>query len=297
MAMGTASRNQPGNARAKAAAQRAAAQRRRRTRKLLLAGGSAAAVVAVVAGLVVAKSMRQPARQGPAATLAVVAGQLAAVPASTLTSVGTGTASGLQPAAGQPPLLTEDGKPEVLYIGAEWCPYCAAERWALTVALDRFGTFSGLRFIHSSTTDEPSDIPTLSYDGSSYTSRYLAFSPVEMYTNVAPYHVLQVPTSAQNALFTRYDGPPYVSAQDKLSYPFVDIANRYILIGAQYVPTDLSGLTWSQIAAAVKHPGSAVAKDVDGAANVLTAALCRATGGKPATVCSSVPLASATAAG
>ena len=41
--------------------------------------------------------------------------------------------------------LTSGGKPEMLYIGAEYCPYCAAERWAMIVALSRFGTFSGLR--------------------------------------------------------------------------------------------------------------------------------------------------------
>ena len=45
------------------------------------------------------------------------------------------------------------GKPEILYIGAEYCPYCATERWPLAVALSRFGTFTGLRGIHSSATD------------------------------------------------------------------------------------------------------------------------------------------------
>ena len=40
--------------------------------------------------------------------------------------------------------LTSNGKPEILYIGAEFCPYCAAERWAIAVALSRFGTLSPL---------------------------------------------------------------------------------------------------------------------------------------------------------
>ncbi|MGH3290263.1 MAG: DUF929 family protein, partial [Trebonia sp.] len=42
------------------------------------------------------------------------------------------------------PPLTRGGKPEVLYVGAEYCPYCAMENWPLIVALSRFGQFTGL---------------------------------------------------------------------------------------------------------------------------------------------------------
>ena len=38
-------------------------------------------------------------------------------------------------------------------MGAEYCPYCAAERWSMIVALGRFGTFSGLQTMRSSSTD------------------------------------------------------------------------------------------------------------------------------------------------
>ena len=41
--------------------------------------------------------------------------------------------------------LSSGGKPEVLYVGTEFCPYCAAESWSLIVALSRFGQFSGLQ--------------------------------------------------------------------------------------------------------------------------------------------------------
>ena len=36
--------------------------------------------------------------------------------------------------------LTEAGLPEMLYMGAEYCPFCAAERWAMVMALSKFGT-------------------------------------------------------------------------------------------------------------------------------------------------------------
>ncbi len=38
-------------------------------------------------------------------------------------------------------------------MGAEYCPFCAAQRWAMVNAFSRFGTFTGLTTTHSSSTD------------------------------------------------------------------------------------------------------------------------------------------------
>jgi Domain of unknown function (DUF929) len=70
------------------------------------------------------------------------------VPAGTLDRIGAGQVSSAPTSITGSP-LTSGGKPEVLYVGAEYCPYCAAERWAMIVALSRFGTFSGLAATHS----------------------------------------------------------------------------------------------------------------------------------------------------
>jgi len=43
---------------------------------------------------------------------------------------------------------------------------------------------------------------------------------------------------------------------------------------------------WAQIASAVQDPSSPIAKDVNGTANYLTAAICRVTGNRPSSVCS-----------
>src|SRR5207245_8284001 len=77
-------------------------------------------------------------------------------------------------------LVGGDGQPEVLYGGAEWCPCCAAERWAMVVALSHFGSFSGLHFTTSASNDVFPDTHTLSFNGSTYTSAYLRFVPVEL---------------------------------------------------------------------------------------------------------------------
>ncbi len=55
--------------------------------------------------------------------------------------------------SGQPPMTLNGKSPAMLYYGAEYCPYCAAERWAMTAALARFGTWSNLQITASSHTD------------------------------------------------------------------------------------------------------------------------------------------------
>ena len=219
--------------------------------------------------------------------MSLVTKQITTVPATTLDSVGKGSGvSPLIPTNGQP-ALTSGGKPEILYIGAEYCPYCAAERWAMTVALSRFGTFSNLRLIHSSSSDVYPNTPTLSFYKSSYTSKYITFTPVEWFGLVNNGVTLQKRTPAEAALMAKYDAVPYVQSADAGSYPFLDIGNQYLDIGSQYLPSTLASLTWAQVAADIRNPNSSVAKSVDGTANSITAAICKITKDAPAAVCNS----------
>jgi thiol-disulfide isomerase/thioredoxin len=287
--MGKAGRTRARNTRKKIAAQRRAASRAQTRRRILIAGGSVAVVLALVIALIVVKLTRSPAPAGPASADAAVAQEITSVPAATFNSVGVGTATGLRSLSGQPE-LTLGGKPELLYMGGEFCPFCAAERWALAAAVSRFGALSGLRFIHSSPTDAYPSTPTLTFYKSSYTSRYLTFVPVEWYGEAADAstplrHVyLQQATPQQAALFTRYAGG---------SIPFVDIGNQYLLPQTQYLPSDLAGLTWAQVAAAMRDPSSSVGKDIDGAANMITAAICGITHGQPGSACTSAGVTAA----
>jgi thiol-disulfide isomerase/thioredoxin len=271
------------SAREKVDAQRTRARRAAARRRVLAVGGSVAVVLAIVIGLFAVKLTESPAQAGSVPSDAAIAREIATIPAATYNAVGKGTATGIQQVSGQP-LLTKDGKPEVLYMGGEFCPYCAAERWAIAAALSRFGTLSGLQFIHSSPTDAYPNTPTLSFANASYASKYVAFSPVEWYSakpdasTPTGYAYLHKPTAQQAALFARY-------AND--SFPFVDIGNRYVISGSQFLPSALSGLSWSQVASAMRNPDSAVAKDIDGAANMITAAISRLSHGQPAAVSSS----------
>jgi hypothetical protein len=51
-------------------------------------------------------------------------------------------------------------------------------------------------------------------------------------------------------------------------------------------PTNLTG-NWAKIAADLKTPSTANAKAVDGAANFMTAAICKLTNDQPAAACTS----------
>ena len=189
-------------------------------------------------------------------------------------------------------LLGPRGKPEFFYMGAEYCPFCAAERWAVVVALSRFGTFSKLNQTTSSATDVYPNTPTFTFYQSTYTSQYIDFVAVEETTNQPDgsggYTTLQTPTPEQQNLITKYDGPPYLSSAS--SIPFIDIGNQYVMQGANYSPDILSGHSWQDIAHDLSNSDSPVTKGIVGSANYLTAAICLATNQQPASVCKADPV-------
>jgi hypothetical protein len=261
----------------------------------IVTGGSALLVILIAVGLIAVMSLRKTsipraAAIAAASTNPAVAAEITSVPAAVLNKVAFGPAgptavAPLKPVSGPP--LALGGKPEVLYIGAEPCPLCAAERWALTEALSRFGTFSNLHFIHSSTTEAYAGTPTLTFYQSSYTSKYLTFRPVELETvSALP---LQAANAVESGLLEQYAGG---------ALPFVDVGGKYILDGTQYKPSTFgtvgaagvvtkSALTWSEVGSNLRNPNSQVALEILGAANHITAAICQVTNDRPSTVCKS----------
>ena len=286
--MGKASRSkQRLTTREKIANQRAAERRAQVRTRVSLVIGSVVAVIAIVVAFVLIKGVSNnsstTASLPTGTALSKIVSNATNVPAATLATIGKGTIQTAPTALTGQPALTKNGKPEIVYIGAEYCPYCAAERWPAVVALSRFGTFSNLGVTHSDTSDVYPSTKTLTFHGSSYTSKYVAFSPVEQ--TDPNRKTLETPTAQEDALIAKYDSPPYVPSASQGAIPFIDFGNKYLISGASYSPQILQGKSWAQISAALSDPSSPIAKAVGGTANYMTAAICKLTNNQPANVC------------
>jgi hypothetical protein len=241
------------------------------------------------------------------------------VPASELTAAGLGgtqvSTTGAFAATPGQPLLTQGGKPVLVYEGAEYCPFCAAARWPLVIALSRFGKFTGLGTVGSSPYDVYASTHTFSFAKAHYTSKYLVFSPVELESNVCipaalistgceQYESLMLQTTTERKLLSTYDVAKYFPGAVKASggsggwIPFFDWGGKFVESGGLYSPGVITlgaegskpwlgwhPFTWSQITATFGITSQGPGQAILGAANFDTAAICDMTNNQPASVC------------
>ncbi len=262
-------------------------------------------LVLVIALLAVKVTHRSSAGGPPPTTLAPasVVLQATTVPSSVLDAIGAPGPPVVTPPVrlAHSQLLRNGNRPLIVYVGAEFCPFCAAQRWALVVALGRFGTFSDLGLATSSTQLVFPGVDSFTFRGASYHSRYVTFQAVETYgsdtttgTASSPvFEPLESLAGQDRALLDRLDVPPLAPVPATL--PFVDIGGRYVTVGAEFSPGLLAGRSTSTIAADLAQPTSHLARAVDGTANELTAAICTSTGQQPAAVCSAPAVTAAQA--
>ncbi len=248
---------------------------------------------ALVVVLLVYMSRRNAGSQSatPAVTAAVVQA-LTGLPASLFDTAGAPPAntSGVWPTV-IPAADRISGAPQFLYMGAEYCPFCAAERWVIASTLSRFGTLKGLQLITSTPNDIYPDTPTLTFLDATYQSSTLQAQTVEMENEQD--QPLQTPTALQNQLITKFDAPPYIpSTEPTGSIPFILIGGEYLWTGSQYDPGLLAGMDWSKVTAAITG-GTTLGQTILARANVLTAAICAVNGAQPASVCGSPGVAAA----
>jgi hypothetical protein len=96
---------------------------------------------------------------------------------------------------------------------------------------------------------------TLSFRAAHYQSTELTLRTTELTDNAG--RPLQAQTSLDARLIGSFDVPPYVNSADQSgAVPFLDIANRYILAGAQYNPQVLAGPSATQIASQLSNPSA-----------------------------------------
>ncbi len=274
------------------------AVQQRRQRNLYMAYGGVALVIVVIAVIVgvnlaggsKAKATKDGVVVGTFPLTTALFDQVANIPAKDLIQAAEAEPTNTQPPTKLPAsnkVLLLGGKPEVLYIGAEFCPYCAAERWSLVMALSKFGTFHNVLGTTSSSTDVNASTPTFSFYKSTYTSPYLSFVPVETETNTKA--TLQNPNAAQSAIWAKWDAPPYVSAADEGSIPFIYVGGKYLVTAVSYDASHIAG--WQMLAAVsyMTAGNNTTSKGAEAVAGYFISDLCTLTHNKPAAVCNQVP--------
>ena len=251
--------------------------------RILLGTGCA---IAIVAASLADASTAAARSDGSVAAPANVVRMVTHVPARVLDQVGPGIPN---PAGFSITRLhrslTSQGKPAVLTVNLAWCPHCAANSWALAIALSRFGTLSGLRVIDTGTlfsTKFPLSPPYSHTHGLSFLtarlrSRYISFRAVVLQDRQG--RPLESLSPRQQSAIASFDKAGF--------FPAIDTGGAFGFVTSGYSPGVLQGRTWLQIARQLANPSRPVARDVDGLANVFTAAICRATSQKPHNVCAS----------
>lgn len=257
-----------------------------------MAMGALALIAALIGAFVIlsrqSSTLNETQERSPADSTVVA--KVTTVPQPIWNAVGKGRVipHAFQPYGSQPPLIGPNKRPEFLYIGGEYCPYCAAERWAIVNALSRFGAFRNLSQIRSAELS----ISTFSFYGSSYTSRYVDSVSKEVKGNELDasqtnYVDLEKLTPLEQKMFQMYDNDE--------NLPFVDIGNLSIGIGASYDYSVLfnnnvipaTPLSWQTIADSLNNPKSAISQGILGTANYMTAGICSLTHQQPGNVCNS----------
>ncbi len=200
-------------ARDRIAGDRAARRRAQARRRFLVSTAAVGAVLAIVAGLVAVKLTAGSAAASETLAPQRVERQVSTVPVAVLARVHSGgTLTRLQAAKVPGPILRIGGKPAIVFVSEESCPFCAAERWPLAVALSHFGTWSHLGATRSSATDVFPNTATLSFRGAGYRSRALTLRTTELADSRG--RPLQRLTTLDNTLMRAYDVPLYVNTAD-----------------------------------------------------------------------------------
>lgn len=163
------------------------------------------------------------------------------------------------------PPLYMNGKPEIMYIGGEYCPYCAITRWGIVLALMRFGNFTYLRYTESSSKDVAPNTATFSFLNYSYQSNLVSFQAFEIADREGQNISNPGYTQQDEFLLGRYGGG---------GIPFIDFANSSIQSGSVIAPQIIQGKNWNQVLSDLSNQNSVVSQEIIGNANIFTAYIC-----------------------
>jgi Domain of unknown function (DUF929) len=208
------------------------------------------------------------------------------------------------------PQVIYNGKPTVVYVGANTCIFCGENRWAMALALGRFGNFSRLFVGYSSLQD--GDLPTVYWApseyntsqgfvfGNFYNSSYFSFVSMEYQSPITDEvqlpslsYLLQQADDTTNYAYSYsvdligtlnyYIGTPYTT-WGRYIVPGADAEDfgNSSLTSSKY---PLANLTHTQVFADLSHPKDQFGWTEYAAADLYVAMVC-ATINNTAPICS-----------
>jgi len=161
--------------------------------------------------------------------------------------------------------MRRSGKLFVLFVGAEHCPFCAAERWAIVRALQKFGQWSDLKQTMSAARDEPFlNLPTYDFTEATYTSSHIEFVARELKNR--EFKPLQKLLKTEEKIIRKFNPQKEI--------PFLLVGGRFMQLGAGFTPKIFIGHTFRQTETELKKAESEIRKTIDAEGNIIAALLC-----------------------
>ena len=169
------------------------------------------------------------------------------------------------------PLKRPGGKSLVFFMGAGFCPFCAAERWAIVNALANFGRWDGLVEDRSAGHDEKYlNIPTVSLARAKYTSDYVEIVGRE--TADRNFEPLQELDDKDFEILDTFNPDQII--------PVLLIDGQFMQVGSGYSPQILEGMDHARVKAELANPNSAAGKAMRAEIDNITALICKSIGGR-----------------
>jgi hypothetical protein len=161
--------------------------------------------------------------------------------------------------------ITRNGKLFVFFMGAEYCPFSAAERWSIVRGLQKFGQWDGLKQTMSAARDEPFlNLPTYDFTGATYSSSQIEFVARELKDR--EFKPLQKLQKTEERLVRKFN--------PKKEIPFLLVGGRFMQLGAGFTPKIFIGHTFRQTETELKKAESEIRKTIDAEGNIIAALLC-----------------------
>lgn len=159
------------------------------------------------------------------------------------------------------PEWQSNGLPVVFFYGSEGCPYCSASSWAISYALEAFGTLQGQSYSTSDPNDVYPNTPEVALAGSTLASSAVAWDVEESPSNQ---------NTQPPALLTPIE-KDYVAAYSQ-GIPFVVVGGFFVHGGTLVNPATLQGMTASDVQQAY-NSGSGSVYDAIHSSQVLLEAI------------------------